>query len=110
MVYATKSQATNNLDKRLNRLEETASKLSPPHDHAEHLDKSRSKIALKFVRWYLFFVFLIIVGVPLYNRYAIGQKNAIDEYKILAQVGTLLGTPLGFVVGYYFKDSVKRGS
>jgi hypothetical protein len=95
-------------DARLQRLLDTAEQLKPPHDHAEHLDKSRSKIALRFVRWYLIYVFLIIVGVPLYNHYAVGSSEAIDIYKLLAQVGTLLGTPLGFVVGYYFKEENKN--
>ncbi|HWZ65441.1 MAG TPA: hypothetical protein VNX65_01435 [Patescibacteria group bacterium] len=101
--------ATADEDVRLQRLLETAEQLKPPpHDHAEHLDKSRSKIANRFVRWYLFFVCLIIVGVPLYNRFAISAAEPIDIYKLLAQVGTLLGTPLGFVVGYYFKEDHKN--
>lgn len=92
------------LDNRLQRLEDTAERLEPPHNHDEYLDKSRAKIAFKFVRWYLFYVLLVLVGVPLYNRFAAGSKQTLDVFKILAQVGTLLGTPLGFVVGYYFKE------
>jgi hypothetical protein len=101
----TKSQ---DLDNRLQRLEATADQLQPPHNHDEYLDKSRSKIALKFVRWYLFYVLLIIIGVPAYNHYAVHSNETIDLFKILAQVGTLLGTPLGFVVGYYFKEDNKK--
>lgn len=96
------------LDERLQRLEATADQLQPPHNHDEHLDKSRSKIALKFVRWYLFYVLLIIIGVPAYNHYAVHSAEAIDLFKVLAQVGTLLGTPLGFVVGYYFKEESSK--
>jgi len=103
---ATKTAAnTKELDARLQRLENTAEELQPPHNHDEYLDKSRAKIAFKFVRWYLFYVLLVIIGVPIYNRYAVGAKETIDIFKVLAQVGTLLGTPLGFVVGYYFKES-----
>lgn len=96
------------LDARLQRLEATADELRPPHNHDEHLDKSRSKIALKFVRWYLLYVLLIIIGVPAYNHFAVHSAETIDLFKVLAQVGTLLGTPLGFVVGYYFKEESSK--
>lgn len=78
-----------------------------PFNRVEHLDKKRAFIALIFVWGYLGLVFLIMVGAPLYNK-SIGNTEPIDLDKILAQVGALLGTPLGFVVGYYFKEDKKK--
>ena len=79
-------------DVRIRRLEETAGSLRPPFDRVEHLDKSRSKIAFKFVRWYFALISLLIIGVPLYNKW-IGQATGLDLGRILDQIGTLLGTP-----------------
>jgi hypothetical protein len=104
---ATPTEKSNS--KKIDELEATLDGLKAPKFNAvEHLDKSRSRIALKFVKWYLFFVLIIIVGVPMYNRYAVNQRQALDVYKMLTQVGTLLGTPLGFVVGYYFKEDKRN--
>ena len=72
-------------------------------DRIEFLDTKRAEIALKFVKWYLFLILVIIIGVPIFNA-AIGNNDPLDIYKLLGQLGTLLGSPLGFVVGYYFKD------
>jgi hypothetical protein len=76
----------------------------------EFMDTKRAEIALMFVRWYLVFVALVIVGVPLFNAFAVDGNETIDIYKVLAQLGTLLGSPLGFVVGYYFKDDKDKDS
>lgn len=94
-------------DKRIQTLESTLGNLKSPFDRVEHLDKSRSKIAFKFVRWYFALILLLIVGVPLYNSY-IHKAVQLDLGKMLDQIGTLLGTPLGFVVGYYFKEDKRK--
>ncbi len=90
----------------LERLIEDVDK-QEPFNRVEHLDKKLAFIALIFVWGYLGLVFLIMVGAPLYNR-SVGSTEPIDLDKILAQVGALLGTPLGFVVGYYFKEDKRR--
>jgi hypothetical protein len=71
------------------------------------MDTKRSEIALIFVWGYLALVFTVIIGVPGYNL-AAGHATALELDKIISQVGGLLGTPLGFVVGYYFKDELRR--
>jgi hypothetical protein len=84
----------------LKELQKTAKEFN----HLEHLDTKRAQIALKFVNWYLFYIAVIVVGVPLFNVLLAKNHSPIDIYKLLTQVGTLLGSPLGFVVGYYFKE------
>jgi hypothetical protein len=85
----------------------TANK-KPNFNHLEHTDKSRKHIAFVFVYGYIVIVTLIVVGVPIYNWLALGQSNALELDKILAQVGALIGSPLGFVVGYYFKEDIRN--
>lgn len=101
------SAAVRNHDDRIQQLEATMSSLQPPHDHAEHLDKSRAKIAFTFVRWYFVLIFIVVIGLPIYGKW-IGNAQTIDLNGTLTQLGTLLGTPLGFVVGYYFKEDRKK--
>ncbi len=98
--------ADKNTDERIKKLEATAGNLRSPFDRDEHLDKSRSKIAFTFVRWYFALILTMIIGIPLYNKW-VGNAQNLELDKLLNQLGTLLGTPLGFVVGYYFKESKK---
>src|SRR3989344_1135739 len=85
----------------LGRLEE---KIETPFDHQQHKDKSRSFIAYVFVFGYVCIVVLILVGLPIYNWLALSNPQPLDLEKTLAQAGALLGAPVGFVVGYYFKE------
>jgi hypothetical protein len=94
-------------DKRIQTLESTLDSLKSPFDRVEHLDKSRSKIAFKFVGWYFALILVLIIGVPLYNNW-VGSPTLLELDKLLNQIGTLLGTPLGFVVGYYFKEEKRK--
>jgi hypothetical protein len=80
----------------------------PSFDHLEHTDKSRKHIAYVFVYGYMITVAVIIIGVPLYNAIALHMPSNLELDKILAQVGALIGAPLGFVVGYYFKEDAGR--
>jgi hypothetical protein len=80
----------------------------PSFDHLEHTDKSRKHIAYVFVWGYIIIVGVILIGIPLYNWLALGKPNELELEKTLAQVGALIGSPLGFVVGYYFKEDSRR--
>lgn len=90
------------------KLQDLSTKVeSAPFNPVEHLDKKRAFIAIVFVFGFLALLLIVIVGVPIYNA-AIGQGEKIDLNTTLSTVGGLLGTPLGFVVGYYFKESKKK--
>lgn len=78
-----------------------------PFNPAEHLDKKRAFIAIVFVFGFLTLLLLVILGVPIYNA-VIGKAEALDLNNTLSTVGGLLGTPLGFVVGYYFKEAKRK--
>lgn len=78
-----------------------------PFNPIEHLDKKRALIAIVFVFGFLILLLLVIIGVPTYNA-VIGKAEALDLGNTLSTVGGLLGTPLGFVVGYYFKEAKRK--
>lgn len=73
-------------------------------DPKKHKDTKRSQIALIFVRGYIIIISLIIIGAPLFNALLSDAKTPIDIERLLSQVGSLIGAPLGFVIGYYFKE------
>jgi hypothetical protein len=98
-------QRDRDLRQLLNRIDEQR---KPSFDHLEHTDKSRKHIAFVFVYGYIAIVAIIIVGVPLYNALALHRPDTLELDKTLAQVGALIGSPLGFVVGYYFKEDSRR--
>jgi hypothetical protein len=77
----------------------------------EHKDKTRSEIALYFVKAYIMLVIFIFVVVFVYNLVliSIGRDSLILEIKdIFPLVIGTVGTLLGFVLGYYFKSEEKN--
>jgi len=92
----------------LRQLQARLEEKKPSFDHLEHTDKSRKHIAFVFVYGYIALVTIVIIGVPLYNALALKQPNTLELDKVLAQIGALIGSPLGFVVGYYFKEDSRR--
>jgi len=81
-------------------------------------EEDRSIIAKQFVKYLLRLVVLVIIGVPIYNALVFKHAKVVIEDQATVQplsldgtltdVGTILGPSVGFVVGYYFKDEVKR--
>lgn len=70
---------------------------------------TRNSIARIFVSWYVFLIPFIFVVIVIFNLWIILGKPDMVEYLIpiedtLMVLQALLGTPLGFVVGYYFKS------
>lgn len=78
--------------------------LTEKFDPQKHKDTKRAQIALVFVWGYMITVVLIIIGAPLFNALLAHSNEPIDIERILSQVGSLIGAPLGFVIGYYFKE------
>ena len=97
----------NRVLRELDDWQRNASSLKNLFNHLEHTDKSRKHIAYVFVYGYIILVSVIVVGVPLYNWLILGDPKQLELDKILAQVGALIGSPLGFVVGYYFKEDAR---
>lgn len=73
-------------------------------DPKKHKDTKRAHIAMVFVYGYMITIAIIIVGAPLFNAVFTDSKEPLDIERVLAQVGSLIGAPLGFVIGYYFKE------
>lgn len=71
--------------------------------------ETRNNIARIFVSWYVFLIPFIFIVIIIFNLWIILGKPDMVEYLIpiedtLMVLQALLGTPLGFVVGYYFKS------
>ena len=64
---------------------------------------SRSKIANWLTKAFIGIAGVIIIGTPIYNA-TIGVNTQIDIRGLLSEFGSIFGTALGFVLGYYFKD------
>lgn len=64
---------------------------------------SRSRIAYGFAFGFVGIILLILIGGPIYNA-SIGKETPIDVQETLTSFMAQFGTPLGFVLGYYFKD------
>lgn len=68
-------------------------------------NKSRSRIAYWFAGTFVLISAIITIGGPLYNA-MIGQPAPVDINEVLANFMSHFGTPLGFVLGYYFKEKL----
>ena len=74
------------------------------YDPIKQEGDTRQQIARIFVIGYFGLFALILMGVPAYNALIIENPSQIDLENTLQIFGTLIGTSLGFVVGYYFKS------
>lgn len=66
-------------------------------------NKSRSRIAYGFTYAFICLIGIILIGGPIYNA-TFGKDTPIDVADTLSTFVAQFGTPLGFVLGYYFKD------
>lgn len=77
----------------------------------EHNDKTKSKIALFFVQWYFYIIIGTILAVLIYNpaiRFFTGNTDSFINIKdTLLIVTSAVGSPLGFIIGHYFKENGK---
>jgi hypothetical protein len=95
---STTSKSGGRPDDKLRKLEAEAEVAIRQQDNT-----SRSKIAMVLTVAFVVFIFVILVGVPVYNAVA-GEQYLISIPDTLSSFGSLFGTALGFVLGYYFKD------
>lgn len=66
-------------------------------------NRSRSRIAYGFTFAFIGLLGLVIVGAPIYNA-TIGKDMPLNLTELITTFVAQFGTPLGFVLGYYFKD------
>lgn len=64
---------------------------------------SRSRIAYGFTYAFIIFIAIILIGGPIYNT-IVPETKIIDISELITTFMAQFGTPLGFVLGYYFKD------
>lgn len=72
-------------------------------ENSKQDNRNRSKIAFILTIAFVVIAIIIIIGAPIYNA-TIGKETPIDINGTLSSFGSLFGTALGFVLGYYFKD------
>jgi len=77
------------------------------HNPREHADKTRATIAKWFVIGQLLTLPFTLVVTLVYNYlmiYGGHERDAVDLEKIVPLVTSIIGSGVGFVLGYYFKS------
>jgi hypothetical protein len=85
----------------------TATSKTQQYDPGKYKDETRSKIALCFVNWFFRLIVTSLVFVGFYNLllpHLVKGALPIDPKDLILVITGAVGSPLGFVVGYYFKD------
>lgn len=99
-------------------------KARPKYNPTEYLAKTRTGIAKGFLWGYFLLFLFVFIFVWVYNNNMINNIVTLSKYpayqqiidniqlldirNILIVVTGALGTPLGFVIGYYFKEEQSR--
>ena len=75
---------------------------------SQQTEKTRSKISLVFIRWFFVFLGLSVVWVGVYNiviyNLTWAKELFLDMSTLIPLIGSVVWTPLWFVMWYYFKD------
>jgi len=81
---------------------------SEKYDSRPINDQTRSIISGTFVRWFFYLLGGTLIISLIYNliSYSLfrNQSLILDVENLLLLVTGSIGTPLGFIVGYYFKS------
>ncbi|MFH0854397.1 MAG: hypothetical protein V1891_02810 [bacterium] len=81
----------------------TSNNPAKPFDREEHETKDRSKLAKALIYSFLGGMGLILIGVPVYNLFAITDLR-LDVFNMLTTYSGVLGPFVGVIAGYYFKN------
>lgn len=93
------------IDDALERIESLEHFVTKPFDPEEHKDKTRSHIAKLFSWGYLIIIAVAMIGAPIYNIWA---KEVVEPRDLLITLSSVIGSPFGFIIGYYFKGSIDK--
>ena len=116
---ARKDEKTKDIEANIKKLESLADDFQEVSEIAvelkynpqEHKDKTRSEIALFFVKAYVALIIFIFVAVFTYNLVLLTinrESFVLDIKDIFPLVIGTVGTLLGFVLGYYFKSQERE--
>lgn len=113
---STKSKTSiNKIENELKKLKKEASNQNINADRIiaqstkEQIDNETRQEIAKLVTWLYFGILLLVLaGIPTYNLIAFAITNG-DEYKLdlidtLQGYQAVVGTLIGFVIAYYFKE------
>jgi len=89
-----------------------SSKRKKKYDPQKHKDITRSTIAIHFVKGYFFLIGAAFTFSLIYNLFLVNLKLDSEELlqpkDIILTISSAIGSPLGFVVGYYFKGQEEK--
>lgn len=71
-------------------------------DNNQQDNKSRARIAYGFTFGFVGLFAIVLIGGPIYNL-CVDDQKVLDVPEIITNFVAQFGTPLGFVLGYYFK-------
>lgn len=94
----------NDLQSKLETLEAQLNAKQPKFDAKKHKDETRARIALWFTGGFFILLGTILILTPIYNIF-LSPNNVIPLKDILLVFSGVIGSPFGFVIGYYFKGS-----
>ena len=78
---------------------------TPEYNPQEHNDKTRSTIALYFVKGFFWITGAVLLLVPIYNIFVYYKGGELLSLRdILLSISGTISGPLGFVIGHYFKS------
>ena len=66
-------------------------------------NRSRARIAYGFTFGFISLFAVILIGAPIYNLF-VDEQKILGMSEIITTFVAQFGTPLGFVLGYYFKS------
>jgi hypothetical protein len=97
---------------RLQDLEDNLIGYNQDYNPKKFNDETKSLIAQRFVKWYFVLLGSAVGAILIYNLLValiIGSGDSgINLQDIILAISTAIGTPLGFIIGYYFKDSEQK--
>lgn len=86
----------------------------PAYNPKKHEDHTRAWVTGLFILGYFFLLILAEIFVYIYNYHILSlikegvklETNLLFDIKnVLFVLTSALGTPLGFIIGYYFKEN-----
>lgn len=91
------AKPTSDIDRKIEQM-----RVKSELDNSQQDNKSRARIAYGFTFGFVGLFTVVLIGGPIYNLFVDDQK-ILNIPEIITNFVAQFGTPLGFVLGYYFK-------
>ncbi len=104
----SEKQIENLLQKTQSRASHIEDKIENAYDPQQSKDRGRNFLTYAFIVGYFLIFFICFIYAWKYNTFLIKngcEEHLIDLTDMVLKIGGVLGSSLGFVLGYYFKTS-----